>query len=144
MLTTDCIFSLKHIISDLENMNVLIDNYHDELLTLEDKKRYYLVMCFVEYSINRFRSFMENRKYFDESVKCGCYKCTTIGYSNPRENSTHIIENTEKLRNSLLDVKRMIKLSFGNYDAVYLIRFIKFCNYFLCEFKNITMYMENV
>ena len=62
MLTKESIIGLKHIVADLENMDVLINSYHEELINQQDKNRYSLVMYFIEYSITRFRWFMENKK----------------------------------------------------------------------------------
>ena len=50
MLTKESIICLKHIVADLENMDVLINSYNEELINQQDKNRYSLVMYFKEYS----------------------------------------------------------------------------------------------
>ena len=138
MLTKESIIGLKHIVADLENMDVLINSYHEELINQQEKNRYSLVMYFIEYSITRFRWFMENKKYFDETVVCNCYKCKSIGYSNVTENINHITQATKQLKDVLEDTKRRLITCSLNLDMVYLTRFINFCKYFSDEFVNIT------
>ena len=137
MLTRNVVVLLKHIVSDLENMNVLMDSYIEELVNREDKIRYSSIMYFIEYSISQLRIFMENRKYFNQCIKCYCYKCKTIGYSNIMENVSHVIENSQQLINILDDIERRVMKTSVNSDKVYIIRFTSFITYFIHEFKNI-------
>ena len=134
------ILCLKHIICDLENLNILFDNFNE----YEKNDRISLIMYFLEYSISKFRCFMENQKYFDTSFDCTCYKCNSIGYLSFVKNIQDIEINTEELIQDLKDKKREIFNSWiyqhGDVSTMesrmYINRFILWTQYFMNEFLN--------
>ena len=142
-LDNSIVLALKHVISDLENINVL----HTIKTDYSNVGTNILISNFIDYSLSLFESFLENKKYFhNEAKNCSCYKCKTIGYDDFARNFHDIdvnirfvIEEFLKIQDFIIEWSRA-----KNYDPstiedrTYILRFNKFLKYFFDEFLYIT------
>ena len=149
----ESIIKSYHILADLENIVCIIDslmeNKTEELhgiLSLDselDRMNLQYVNQFLDYTISKFRLFMENAKFFPKKPFCNCIKCETIGYPNMSSCVHDIILTTRQLIMDQLIIKQKI-MECQQYDysdelfsdQIYISKFITFTKYFISEFIN--------
>ena len=60
LLAKDTIFCLEHIVSDLQNLDALLERAYEDLYF----ETFNFMSHFVDYSVFTFGIFMENKRYF--------------------------------------------------------------------------------
>ena len=152
------VIQIKHIISDLQNINCTIDNVlwdknniWSKIKQISQANKINDISKFIEYSINQLELFLDHPKLEEVLITCQCTKCKTFGYGTFSRNLHDILTNTDEVISELRHAKEQIdiwskNISYRDNSTVstgYINRFINFCCYFYYEVLTLSQ-VENL
>ena len=155
--SANTILLVKHIIADIENLSVYLDEVLEDLkeqhkrspsLPPQEISRVISMNQLTDYAMYRLRIFYENSKWFGEKVNCNCKKCCFIGFSTPSETAHDLELEMKFLKGDVIIMKDTLPLnnltSEVIKDRIFLFRFMRLVNYLRMEFMDMFSTNEDI